>query len=738
MTRTKTSNALLSRQGFSRRQFLRGGAATVGAGLLIGFNIGCTSDNPDADVPIPDEPLVPNAFVRIAPDNTVTIYAKHFEAGQGAFTGLATVLAEELDASWDQVRVEAAPADNSKYYHVFIPELPDIGRVQLTGGSSAMANSWQQMREAGAAARAMLVAAAAAEWKVSADSISVDDGVVSHSASGQSASFGALAGRASTLELPTAITLKDPGAFKLIGKEVSRVDVDAKTDGTAQYTIDVYMPEMLTAVIARPPLFGSTVSGFDASQAKAVPGVVDVVEIPSGVAVLADGYWPARMGQKALSVEWDDSGAEKRSTAQLFDEYRALANEPGVVAHLQGEPERALAEAAQVFEAEFEFPYLAHAPMETLDCVIQRQGDTCQVWAGSQSPTLDQAGVADILGLERSKVQVHTQLAGGSFGRRVTGALDLTSEAAAIVKSTGSSRPIKVIWSREDDIRGGHYRPMYVHRVRAGIDGSGDIVAWEHRIVGQSVAVGAFFDAIAGDPDISTAEGARELPYDIANVLVDVHNTDVGVPVVWWRSVGHSYNAFVVECAIDELAELTGRDPFAMRQSLLAAHPRHLAVLQLAAEKADWGSPLPAGKARGIAVHASFGSFVAQVAEVSLQDDGLPRVERVVCAVDCGIAINPDNVRSQIEGGLGFGLGAALHNEITLEGGRVMQSNFHDYQPLRIYDMPQVEVHIVPSAEAPTGVGEPGLPPIAPAVVNAYRQLIGQPVRRLPLRSTLG
>ena len=715
--------------GLDRRQILRGGL-TLGAGLILGLRL-----------PRPAEArmgaaagaeLVPNAFVRIGADDTVTVLSKHIEFGQGTYTGLATVLAEELDADWSTVRVESAPADVARYANLFFG-------AQGTGGSTAMANSWEQMRRAGATARAMLVAAAAAAWEVPAAEIEVADGTVRHAASAKSARFGELVEDAAGLEPPAEVTLKDPADFRLIGREMlPRVDVPSKTDGTARFTLDVQMPDMLTAVLARPPRFGGKVKSFDATAARQVQGVVDVVEVPRGVAVLARGFWAAKQGRDALSVEWDESAAEKRGSAELVAEYRALLDSPGASARLDGDPDAALAGAATVLTADYEFPYLAHAPMEPLDCVIQAGDGACEVWAGSQLQTLDQAVIAATLGLEPAQVQLHTLLGGGSFGRRATPDADVASEAASIVKATGTRAPVKLVWTREDDIRGGRYRPLTVHRLQAGLDSSGKLVAWTHRVVGQSFLRGTPFEAmIRNGVDATTVEGARGLPYAVANLRVDLHSPDVGVPTLWWRSVGHTHNGYTTETFLDEVAQAAGRDPVELRRELLKDHPRHLGVLDLAAEKAGWGEPLPPGRARGVAVHESFRSFVAEVVEVSLAADGMPRVERVVCAVDCGIAINPDNVRAQMESGIGYGLGAALHDEIVLEDGYVRESNFHDYRSLRIHEMPRIEVHVVPSPENPTGVGEPGLPPIAPAVANALFQLTGERVRRLPFRHSI-
>jgi len=705
----------------TRRRFLQSTVlATVG--LVIEFRL---EHRPATAA---DAVLQPNAFVRIAPDNTVTIISKHIEMGEGTYTGLATILAEELDADWSQIRVESAPADAERYNNLA------FGPVQGTGGSSAMANSWDQLRRAGATARAMLVEAAAREWGVPASEITVERGVVSHAPSGRRATFGELASKAAALTPPAQVTLKDPKDFKLVGTRLPRLDGRTKTDGTAQYTMDFSLPGMLTAVIARPPRFGATVKSFDAVAARRVKGVTHVVQVPSGVAVVATGFWAARKGRDALRVTWDESRAERRGTDELFATYRTLAGQPGRAVRRDGDADAVLARAARVVEAVYEFPYLAHAPMEPLDAVVRVGSDGCDLWAGSQIQTIDQHVVAQVLGLAPNKVRVHTLLAGGSFGRRGTPDGDVAGEAAAIAKAIGGDKPVKLVWTREDDIQGGKYRPLYVHRLRGGLDAQGEIVGWENRIVGQSIAAGTAFEAmlVKDGVDVTSVEGAANVPYAIPNVTVELHTTKVGVPVHFWRSVGSTHTAYATETFLDELAHAAGKDPLAVRRALLAQKPRHLGALNLAAERARWGDPLPAGRARGIAVHESFNSVVAEVAEVSLRPDGMPKVERVVCAVDCGTAINPDVVRAQLEGGIGYGLAAALWSEITLVDGRVQQRNFDRYRPLRINEMPAIDVHIVPSGAAPTGVGEPGTPPIAPAVANALFHLNGQRVRRLP------
>ncbi|WP_431861757.1 molybdopterin cofactor-binding domain-containing protein [Azospirillum sp.] len=706
----------------SRRDVLRAAAAT---GLIVGFQLPGRGAKLAYAAPA-DGVFRPNAFVRIAPDNSVTVLIKHLEMGQGTYTGLTTLVAEELDADWAQTRAEHAPADPLLYNNLM------WGPAQGTGGSSSVANSFEQLRKAGAAARAMLVQAAADKWGVPASQVGVSKGVVS--AGDRKATFGELAEAAAKVTPPKDPPLKDPKDFTLIGKPVPRLDSVEKTTGKAVYAMDFTLPGALVAVVERPPVFGAKVKAFDASEAKKVPGVVDVVQIPRGVAVLATGFWAAKRGREALDVTWDQTGAEVRDSGTLLDIYRGLGKAPGLPAWKDGDADAALGTAAKVVRAEFDFPYLAHTPMEPLNCVAKLAPDgSVDIWAGDQFQTGDQGNAAKLLGIKPDQVRIHTLYAGGSFGRRANPESDYIVEAVSIAKAINGKAPVKLIWTREDDVTGGRYRPMYHHVMAAGLDAQGKLVAWKHRIVGQSILIGTPFEGmmVKGGIDATSVEGAANLPYAVPNVLVDVHNTDVGVPVLWWRSVGSTHNGFATEVFIDELAHAAGKDPYAFRRELLGKHPRHLAVLDLAAEKAGWGKPLPAGRARGIAVHESFNSVVAQVVELSMSGGRL-KVERVVCAVDCGLAVNPDVVRAQMEGGIGFGLGAALGEAITLAQGKVEQSNFHDYTPLRIDRMPDVEVHIVPSAAPPTGVGEPGVPPIAPAVSNALFSLTGKRVRSLP------
>ncbi|MBK8004736.1 MAG: xanthine dehydrogenase family protein molybdopterin-binding subunit [Gemmatimonadetes bacterium] len=709
---------------YSRRTFLKTSAA-AGAGLTLAFHLtGCGRKGEQAAAM--GEPFAPNAFVRIGTDGSVTVIAKHLEMGQGSYTGLATILAEELDADWSKVRVEGAPADASKYNNL------QWGPQQGTGGSSAMANSFDQLRQAGATARALLIAAAAQQWKVEAATLSTEPGAVVDPASGKRASYGSLVELAATLPVPAEVPLKDPARFRLIGGKVARVDAPAKVTGKAQFTQDVQLPGMLVAVVARPPRFGATVKSFDATKAKAVAGVKDVVQIPTGVAVLAETTWAATQGRAALTVEWDTSKAMTEGTPELLARYREAAGKPGAVAKETGDVTAGLRKGT-VVEAEFTFPYLAHAAMEPMNCVVQLSADKCEIWNGEQMQTGDQMAVAAATGLKPEQVVLNMLYAGGSFGRRANPHSDYVLEAVSIAKAINGRAPVKMVWTREDDTRAGYFRPMYVHRIKGSVAG-GQAVAWHHRIVGQSIMKGTGWEPfmVKDGIDQTSVEGVANTPYAIPAFRAESTIMDVPVPVLWWRSVGHTHTAFAMEAFIDELATAAKRDPVEFRRELLANAPRHLAVLNLAAEKAGWGSPLPAGRARGIAVHESFSSVVAEVAEVSLEG-GKPKVHKVTCAVDCGIAINPDVIAMQMESGIAYGLSAALYGEITLKEGAVVQGNFDTYRCLRMADMPAVEVHIVPSTSAPTGVGEPGLPPVAPAVANALFQLTGKRIRTLPM-----
>jgi len=705
----------------SRREVLKGTAA-----LTLAFYLPLTGHTEPAVA----RSFEPNAFLRITADGTVTVISKHLEMGQGVFTGLATLVAEELDADWSQIRVEGAPADTARYKNILMG-------MQGTGGSSSIANSYEQYRQAGGAARAMLVAAAAQSWKVPARDIRIARGKVSHAASRKQAGFGELIAIAATLPVPTDIKLKNANQFVYIGKPAARVDTVAKTNGAAIFTQDFKLPGMLTAVVLHPPRFGAKVSRIDDAKARAMKGVVDVVSFDSGVtagvAVLARDFWSARQGREALTVEWDESRAFKQDSAQVRDDFVRLLQQPGDVARSDGDVDVAFKQAARIIEARYEVPYLAHAPMEPLNCVVQLREGGCELWNGEQNHTLDQLSVAQLLGLKPEQVTIHTLYSGGSFGRRANPYADYILEAVAIARTAKQTAPVKLVWTREDDTRGGYYRPLFVHGLKAGLDSQGKIMAWQHRLVGQSIMDNPFMAAfIKNGIDHASVEGAFDLPYAIDHLRVELHSPKLGVPVLWWRSVGSSHTAYATECFLDELAHATQQDPVQLRRQLLRNHPRHLGVLELAASKAGWEKPLGKDRARGVAVHESFSSFVAQVVEISRSGDSF-KIDRVVCAVDCGVVINPNIVVMQVESAIAFGLSAALTGAITLKGGVVEQSNFHDYPVVRINQMPRVEVYVVPSREKPTGIGEPGVPPLAPALVNALHALNGKPIRSLPL-----
>jgi len=718
----------------SRRDVLKAGAALTLA-VMVSRSAAVEAATAGAGKAAAAQ-LVPNDFVRISSDDIVTIVSKHLEMGQGIYTGLSTLVAEELDASWDQLRIEPAPADVTRYANLFL-------RVQGTGGSTSLANSFDQMRKAGAVARAMLVNAAAQRWKVPAADLVVDGGRVTHTASGRAARFGELVADASKLPVPKEVKLKDPKDFRFIGKSQHRVDARPKTDGTAVYTQDVQLPGMLTAVVAYPERIGARVAGFDATKAKAVKGVEAVVAfqtpVRSGVAVIARNFWSARKGRDALSVQWDESGAFKASSSDLFKQYRELAATPGVRARWDGDPEGALSRAARRFEATYEVPFVAHAPMEPMNCVVQLSPGKCEVWNGEQLQTGSQAALAQFLGIKPEDVRINMLLAGGSFGRRGNFSGEYHVEAAAIAKAAGLSVPLKLVRTREDDMRAGYYRPMYVHSLVAGLDENNRIVAWRHRVVGQSLAKGTSLEMmmVRKGIDSSSVEGASNLPYDIPNLGVELHTVDLPVPVQFWRSVGSSHTAFATECFLDEIARATKTDPVQLRRSLLAKHPRHLAALDAVASLAAWSKPLPEGRYRGVAVHEAFGSVVAQVAEVTRTRAGL-ELQKVYCTVDCGLAVNPNIVTMQLESAIGFGLSAALTGAITFKDGRIEQGNFHDYPVVRMNQMPDVEVQILNTgASRPSGIGEPGVPVIAPALANALATIDGKPLRTLPL-STIG
>ncbi|MDX0696099.1 xanthine dehydrogenase family protein molybdopterin-binding subunit [Sinorhizobium medicae] len=727
------SIALPARVEASRRQFLLG-ALAAGTGIAVGYRLLSASPALAGEAEAGNDSHAFSPYLTIGGDGKVTILSSQFEMGQGSYNGIATLVAEELDADWSTIDVKGAAGNIPAYGNIAFG-----GTMQGTGGSTSMSTSWERYRKAGAAARAMLIAAAAAQWKVDAAEITLENGVLSHP-SGKSGGFGAFAAKATTMPVPADVKLKEPSAWKFIGNaELKRFDSARKANGTEQYTIDVKLPGMLTAVMIHPPLFGAKAKSFDASAARAIKGVVDVVETPRGIAVVGEHMWAAIKGREAVTVEWDEADAEKRGTAELMSTYRDLAGKtPAAFARKDGDAEAAFAAAAKVIEATFEFPYLAHAALEPLNAVARRNEDgTIEIWGGHQLPDVYQKLASEIAGVPVENVRLNVMKTGGSFGRRAVFDGDVVVEAVHVAKALGFRAPVKVQWTREEDTRAGRYRPAYVHHLKAGIDADGKLVAWSDHIVGQSIVAKTAWDGmVQNGVDPTSVEGANNLPYAIQNQTVGLTTTDVRVPVLWWRSVGSTHTAFAAEAFLDEVAQAAGRDPLEFRLSMLEPQSRHATVLKLAAEKAEWQKPLPEGRFRGVAVAESFGSVVAQIAEVSTDGNGI-KVERVVAVVDCGLAINPDQVRAQVEGGIGFGLSAILGEEITLTDGKVDQGNFDMYTPLRIDAMPKVEVHIVASSNPPSGIGEPGVPPIGPAVANAAFKALGKRIRVMPFAKSL-
>ncbi len=711
----------------TRRGFLIGSAAVAG-GFAVGLRAGPVAAQDAAINPL-------DAYIRITADDRVTILSSQFDMGQGSYFGVASLVIEELGARWDQVDVVGGWGNPAHFGNAAFG-----GAIQGTGGSSSMMASWNRYRQAGAVARTMLVAAAAAEWGVPLEGITVADGKVTHATAG-SLTFGALAEAAAGMPVPAEVALKSPDEWSVIGNaDLRRPDSAGKANGTETFTIDVKLPGLLVAVPVHPPKFGAKVASFDATAAKALPGVVDVVPTPRGLAVIGANTWAAMQGRNALTVTWDDSAAEARGSAEIMAEYARLASgPPAAMARTEGDVSAAMAGAAQVVEASYAFPYLAHAALEPLNAVARLNADgTIEIWGGHQMPDLYQAIAAGVAGVTPDKIRLHVMKTGGGFGRRAVGDADVIVEAVATAMALGPDRPVRVQYAREDDMAGGRYRPAYAHALRAGLDAAGRIVAWEHHVVGQSIMADTPFAAfMQNGVDPTTVEGAANIPYAIPALSVGLTTVDVGVPVLWWRAVGSTHTAYAVETFIDTLAAAAGADPVEYRLAMLVDKPRHAAVLRLAAEKAGWGTPLPEGRVRGVALAESFATYVAQVAEISIKGGDI-RVHKVTCAVDCGVAINPDTIRAQMEGGIGFGLGAILAEELTLTGGVVDQANYDSYTPLRIDAMPVVEVHIVASSERPTGVGEPGVPPIGPAVANAIRAATGQTVRQLPILKGLG
>ena len=704
-----------------RREFLKFTVAASG-GLLIGIYLPSASKLARADENVADG-FMPNAFVRIGSDDRITVICNHSEMGQGVYTALPMLLAEELDADWNKVHFESAPVD-PKYNH------PVFG-MQMTGGSTSVWSSFQQFREAGAAARAMLVAAAAQQWNVDPATCRTESGAVLD-ASNRRLTYGQLAEAAAKMTQPAKAPLKDPKAFKLIGKPLKRLDTSEKANGKAIFGIDVKQPGMLTAVVARAPIFGATMKSFDDSHARGMPGVRKIVAVPSGVAVIADSFWQAKTARHALRVEWDEGAMGNFSTSQMMEEYREKAKTPGKSVRHDGDAEAALASAVKKIEAVYEVPFLSHLMMEPLNCAVDLRANSCEIWTGTQFQTVDRMNAAKVAGLAPEKVQIHTTYLGGGFGRRANPQSDFVVEAVHVAKAAGV--PVKIVWTREDDMHGGWYRPAFLHAIAGGLDAEGNAVVWRSRLVGQSIMAGTPFEAMMTKGyDPASVEGTDDLPYEIPNLAVEYQQTKVNVPVQWWRSVGHSHTGFATECFVDELAGLAKKDPCEFRRNLLRKHPRHLGVLELAAQKAGWGTPLPQGRGRGIAVHASFESYTAQVAEVSVEE-GRVRVHRMVCAVDCGRYVNPNIIAAQLEGGAIMGASAALFQELTFEKGRLQQTNFHTFPVMRMNETPEIETYLVESTEKSGGIGEPGVPCAAPAICNAVFAATGKRTRRLPIR----
>ncbi|OLD96390.1 MAG: aldehyde dehydrogenase [Gemmatimonadetes bacterium] len=733
------------RRELSRRTFLQTGAA-VGGGLLLGFTLPPLSPLS----PLPprvrnDGPFAPNAFIRIDRDGRVTLIMHKVEMGQGTYTSMPMLLAEELEVELSQVRLEHAPPNDALYAE------PLFG-VQETGGSTSVRGNWEPLRRAGAGARALLVAAAAQTWNVDTSSCHATGGVVIHGPTGRTLAYGALVDRAATLSLPGDVPLKHPKDWKLIGTPAKRLDSPDKVNGKAQYGIDVRLPGLKVATVAVCPVFGGKLASVDDSRAKAIPGVHQVVRLADAVAVVAEHMWAAQQGVAALDIRWDEGPNAQLTTADIVRQLDAASQKPGVVARKDGDVAQAMAGAARKIEAIYQVPFLAHATMEPVNCTVHVRPDGCDLWVGTQVPTFAQTAAAKVTGLPKDSVLVHNHLLGGGFGRRLE--VDFIVRAVEIAKQVAG--PVKVVWTREADIQHDMYRPYYYDRIAAGLDERGTPIAWSHRVTGSSIMARVTSElfpktlrvmraagwhqlvAMVKGLDVDAVEGAAEPPYALPNIRVEyVRQEPPSIPTAFWRGVGPTHNIFVVESFIDELAAATQHDPFQYRRALLDQSPRAKGVLELAALQAGWGRALAPGSGRGISLLHAFGSYIAQVAEVSVSKQGDVRVGRVVCAVDCGTIVNPDTVKAQMESGIIFGISAALWGEITLKNGRVEQHNFNDYRVLRLPEAPVIEVHLVQSTAAPGGVGEPGTSAVMPAVANAIFAATGKRIRKLPVKDQL-
>lgn len=702
----------------SRRAFLKS-TVVAGAGLVIAFRFGSRlSAAEGAAAPIP-----PNAFLRIAPNGAITIIAKHSEMGQGVYTSLAMCVAEELDADWTKISVDAAPVAPAYANLAF--------GLQGTGGSTSTPESYEQMRTAGAMARAMLLQAAAQRWGVDVSTLRTENGVVV-APDGRRAGYGEFAEAAAKLTPPSAVKLKDAGQFRILGRPTKRLESTDKVTGRGEFGMDVKVPGALTALIARPPVFGGKLKSFDATAAKKIAGVRQVIAVPSGVAVLADRMWAAKLGRDALKIEWDDGALGSLDSGRQGADYAALAAKPGATARKEGDAAAAFTGAATKIEGTFEFPYLAHAAMEPLNATAHVRPEGVEIWAPTQFQGVDVMNVARVAGVKPEQVTIHTTLLGGGFGRKANPFSDFIVEAVEVSKAAGG--PVRVVWTREDDMRGGYYRPRVLVTAKVGLDAAGKLASWENQIVSQSIGMGTPLEGmlVKDGVDGTQVEGLADLPYAVPNLRVDWHAAPAGVPVLWWRSVGHSFSAFVKETLIDDAARAAKRDPIDYRIDLLGAHPRQIAILKLLREKSNWGHA-PSGRFQGVAIHESFESITGHVAEVSVTA-GVPTVHKVTVVVDCGFAVNPAGVKAQVMSAVIYGLSAALYGRITFKNGRVEQSNFHNYDVVGMKEAPVVETHIINSGAKMGGIGEPGLPPLAPAVGNAILAATGQRLRSLPFK----
>jgi isoquinoline 1-oxidoreductase subunit beta len=713
----------VARQGLSRRMFLVTGAA-AGGGFLLGFYL---PERIDAKAQATSEEFFrPNAFVRIRPDDSITLVMPQVEMGQGTYTSMPMLIAEELEVDLSKVSLEAAPPNDKLYAN------PLIG-FQVTGGSTSVMAMWEPLRRAGAAARVMLIAAAAVQWNVDPASCRAEKGEVEHPPTGRRVNYGALADAAAKLPVPDHVALKDPKNFTLIGTPAKRLDTPDKTNGKATFGIDVMVPGMKFATVAACPVLGGKLAGVDDSKAIAIKGVRQVVRLDNAVAVVGDHMWAAMQGLAALDIDWDEGQNAKVSTADIVRQMDIASQNLGVVVKKEGDVAQALTSAAQKVEAVYELPFLAHAAMEPMNCTVHVRADGCDIWVGNQVVSRAQATAAQVTGLPPEKVQVHNHLIGGGFGRRLD--VDGITQAVAIAKQVDG--PVKVVWSREEDIQHDVYKPYFFDRVAAGLDADGRPIAWHHRVTGSSVFARWLPPTFKNGFDIDTIEGA-EPRYDLPNFLLDyVRHEPPGLTTGNWRGVGPAHNIFVVESFIDELAAAAKKDPVEYRRALLSTAPRMLGVLELAASKAGWGSSLPPRVGRGVSVQFAMGSYLSQIAEVEVSKDGEVNVRRVVCAVDCGQIVNPDTITAQMEGGIIFGASAALWGEITLKNGRVEQNNFNDYRVLRINEAPRIEVYLVKSTEPPGGIGEPGTIGIFPAIANAVFAVTGKRIRKLPIKDQL-